>query len=66
MFKIEFDTRNAAFYDETATMKEYHDYVKAEEAIRILNNVIQMLNSGYRKGTCVDYNGNRVGSWKLD
>ena len=66
MFKIEIDTGNAAFHDETARNEEYNDYVKAEEVIRILTNVIQMLNSGYRKGTCVDYNGNRVGSWKLD
>lgn len=66
MFKVEFKTGNAAFHDENGIYEDCDYYMEASEVIRILKEVIKKLESGYREGACVDNNGNKVGSWKLD
>lgn len=63
MFELKFRTGNAAFHNE-ATGEE-DAYCKARECQRILNEVIKKLEYGCREGTCADYNGNKVGTWKL-
>ena len=65
MFNMSFKTGNAAFHD------PYEDgcnaYAKAEEVARILRNIADQIENGMRtEGSCMDYNGNKVGEWKLD
>lgn len=57
MINIEFTTDNAAFGDD---MFEEH-----YECVRILKEICKKLNSGYRNGSCIDINGNKVGEWEL-
>lgn len=52
MFKIEFDTGNAAF--EESDTAEIH---------RILENIWEQL-AWRSEGSVIDINGNRIGSWK--
>jgi hypothetical protein len=49
---IKFKTDNAAFEDGA----EY-------EAGRILNELVEKIEMGYRTGAVYDYNGNSVGEW---
>ena len=63
MLKIEIKTGNAAFCDEMTG--EEDRYCEARECQRILQDIIRKLEAGYRDGSCIDYNGNKVGSWKL-
>lgn len=53
MFKLQFNTANAAFDD-----------LQGESA-RILQEVIKLIERGHTGGTCRDVNGNSVGSWSL-
>jgi hypothetical protein len=53
MFKLEFNTANAAFDD------------LPSESARILRDVIKRLQQGHTGGTCRDVNGNTVGRWSL-
>jgi hypothetical protein len=54
MFKLEFETGNAAFTDNLR-----------EECARILRKIADQLESGRECGRCMDYNGNAVGDWEL-
>jgi len=53
MFSLKFKTDNAAFDDKT------------EEVARILLEIARQLTEGYTSGRATDYNGNRVGEWRL-
>lgn len=55
MFKIQFETDNAAFQDDNFTF----------EVERILKEVTEKVNNGYTEGSILDVNGNVVGefSW---
>ena len=56
MFKLEFDTGNAAFDDD----------MRRDECARILRAVADLLEHGSQDGAGVyDLNGNRVGTWSL-
>lgn len=63
MFKIEFSTGNAAFHDD---VESYDDYVMRYEVTRILKTIANKIENGYTKGSCIDINGNKIGTWKLD
>lgn len=60
MFKIEFETGNAAF-------EEYWEkYNVGLETARILKKAAEDMEEGRDCGLCVDYNGNTVGKWSLE
>lgn len=64
MLKLEIRTDGAAFRDPYTS--DYNAYAEASEIRRILENVIQRLELGYIEGSCIDTNGNRVGSWSRE
>ena len=55
MFKIEFDTDNAAFVEGGA-----------DEVAGVLRHVIDLVQDGYLSGALTDSNGNQIGSWSLE
>jgi hypothetical protein len=57
MFKLEFDTDNAAFED-----KEN----KVAEVATILLNIRGRVLNGYTDGKVMDSNGNGIGYWGMD
>ncbi len=63
MFTLKFTTGNAAFHD--SDMPEYDKEVTVHETIRILKKVIEQLEYGYEERSIADFNGNRIGEWKL-
>lgn len=66
MLKIEIRTGNAAFQsDENATQWE-QDYYRNQEIKRVLKNVVNQIENGYESGSCMDINGNKVGTWSID
>lgn len=64
MLKIEIKTGGSAFQSESEYIAD--GYAAASECIRILKNVIIKLEDGCTSGSCMDINGNKVGSWELD
>ena len=64
MFQLEIETGNAAFHDEMTGEKD--DFAEAVEVTRILNEARSQIREGRRSGSCIDINGNRVGSWSFD
>lgn len=56
MFKLEFETGNAAFDGDLAWM----------EIDTILRAVADRAGDGQTSGTIHDSNGNRIGAWRLD
>lgn len=62
MFSIEFDTDGSAFCDQATG--EPDSFMKAAETSRILNEVMIAVRAGLDHGTCIDLNGNRVGTWR--
>lgn len=63
MFKVEFKTGGAAFCNPSTV--EEDDYYEGLETQRILQEICKKIEAGYREGSCMDINGNRVGSWEL-
>ena len=57
MFKLEFETRNAAFDDENGGDAN-------DEIARILRSVAMKVEEGREKGRIMDANGNAVGTWE--
>ena len=55
MFKLEFDTINAAFGDAPDT-----------EVARLLREVAGKVEARHTEGVLRDVNGNRIGSWSND
>lgn len=55
MFKLEFDTDNAAF-----------DHRAASETARILREVGEKIKNGYFNGKVMDVNGNSIGTFELN
>lgn len=56
MFKLEFETGNAAFDGDLAWM----------EIDTILRAVADRAGDGQTSGTIRDSNGNRIGAWRFD
>lgn len=54
MFKVQFETTNAAFDDDPAGA-----------VVGILGDIIDKLEDGERSGEVLDENGNPVGTWEL-
>jgi len=52
MFKVEIETRNAAFADR-------------DELMRCFERVLNALSTGSRRGPVIDTNGNRVGRFEV-
>ena len=65
MFKIEFSTGNAAFHADDPTDKWWDNMCRNTEIKNVLKNIINQLENGKTEGSCVDINGNRVGTWSL-
>ena len=65
MLRIEIRTDNAAFNGDGETQWE-RDYWRNLELKRVLKNVMNQLDNGKVKGSCIDINGNKVGEWSLD
>lgn len=63
MLKIEFKTGNAAFNDPCTG--EPNAIYERNECIRILKEITKRLENGYSEGSCMDLNGNKVGTWEL-
>ena len=63
MLKIEFKTGGAAFNDPYTG--EPNGLYERNECIRILNGIIEKLENDYSEGSCMDINGNKVGTWEL-
>jgi hypothetical protein len=57
MFELRFETGNASFHE--------HDTSVTREAASILQGIAYSLEEGKREGAIVDWNGNTIGSWKL-
>lgn len=64
MLKIEIKTGGAAFQSDFESISD--GYAAASECIRILKNIIIKLEDGCTDGSCMDINGNKIGTWKLD
>lgn len=56
MFKIEIETGNAAFEDDS---RNY-------ELARILRQIAERLENGENAGRVLDYNGNKVGAFEIE
>lgn len=63
MFKVEFDTCNAAFRDPDGD-PGMDGYYEAQEICRILDEIKMRIElAGAADGVCMDINGNKVGEW---
>ena len=62
MLKIEIKTGNGAFTDENG---EFDVYYGGHEVQRILTEIALKIQNGYTEGSCMDINGNKVGTWSL-
>lgn len=65
MLRIEFATSNAAFAVDDPD-KWARDYYRNEEIKRVLKNVCNQLDNGKTSGSCIDMNGNKIGTWSID
>jgi hypothetical protein len=65
MFTLQFDTGNAAFQADNGDDDPLTPEVTQEECARILREIAKRLDDGNIEGFAIDFNGNRVGSWKL-
>lgn len=63
MLKIEIKTGGAAFTNEDG---EFDAYYGGFEVQRILTEIALNIQNGYETGSCMDINGNKVGTWKLE
>ena len=63
MMKLEIRTGNEAFRNPYTGDEDKE--MEAKEVVRILSMIQTQLNHGYRSGSCIDYNGNKVGEWSL-
>lgn len=63
MFELKLRTGNAAFHDTAGGMPD--EYAKRGEVRRILYRTIEDIADGKSEGSCVDFNGNVVGSWSI-
>lgn len=61
MFKCEIKIGGSAFCD-PATGEE-NEYWESVELNRILANVCLKIEEGETSGSCMDINGNKVGTW---
>ena len=63
MFKLDMKTGYAAFTDPYG---ENDRIAESQEVARILREVAYQIENGIRtKGSCMDYNGNKVGEFEL-
>lgn len=63
MFSLSVETGNAAFADPATG--EPSEICEEMETERILQDVLRKISNGERNGSCIDINGNKVGSWKF-
>lgn len=62
MFKLKFNTGNAAFMTEDG---EEDQMLECEESARILIDIASKLEHGYRNGLIMDFNGNHIGEFEF-
>lgn len=63
MFKININTENAAFCDPYTG--EEDEFAKEMEIERIMSEIKNAMSGGYTSGSCIDINGNKVGTWSI-
>lgn len=63
MLKIEIKTGNAAFTNDDG---DFDPYWGGKEIERILAEIVEDIQNGYETGSCMDINGNKVGTWSLN
>ena len=70
MFTVKIMTSGAAFRDDSSEQVDasgnYPLDPTACEIRRLLKLISQNLEEGYTGGIAFDYNGNKVGEWKLE
>lgn len=70
MFTVKIMTSGAAFRDDSSGQVDasgnYPLDPSACEIRRLLRLISQNLEEGYTGGIAFDYNGNKVGEWKLE
>ena len=69
MFTVKIMTSGAAFRDDSHAVGSSGNYPldpTACEIRRLLKLISQNLEEGYTGGIAFDYNGNKVGEWKLE
>lgn len=61
MFKMEFKTGNAAFYDPyTGEPSKFYSSIEVK---RILLEIAEKIEAGHDSGSIMDINGNKIGTW---
>ena len=63
MFELKIKTGYAAFCDPSTGDKSAYD--EGIEVARILREVADKVENESREGSCIDYNGNKVGEFKF-
>lgn len=69
MFTVKIMTSGAAFRDWSGEANASGDYPldpTSCEIRRLLNRISRKLEKGYTGGLVFDFNGNKVGEWKLE
>lgn len=69
MFTVKIMTSGAAFRDWCGEANASGDYPldpTSCEIRRLLNRILRKLEKGYTDGLVFDFNGNKVGEWKLE
>ena len=63
MLKIEIKTGGAVFTDEDGRFDPYYGGFEVQ---RLLTEIAIKIQNGNETGSCMDINGNKVGTWELD
>ena len=58
MFRMEFNTDNAAFGENA--------FERRNETVRILENIVTKILCLHTDGSILDHNGNVIGHWRFD
>ena len=61
--KIKFKTSSNAFRDPYTG--EEDDYYKANECMRIMQDILDKIKRGCEYGPIMDINGNKIGEWEI-
>ena len=62
--KILFSTEGAAFKDEYAD-ETTNEFYTRDECVRILKRIVADMEYGYKHGSIMDINGNKIGEWSI-
>lgn len=66
MFEVKINTGGAAFHDPYGYDESLDRHMTARELQGILSSICNSIRVGRTEGACIDINGNKCGTWKLD